>query len=64
MVTHIIPTPDEIDAVIFDMIAADAALVPENNSLNDLWSTVALDDHGEFRGYGFGHTPGEARAAA
>jgi hypothetical protein len=29
MDTHTIPTPDEIDAVIFDMIAAEAAQVPD-----------------------------------
>ena len=61
---HTIPTPDEIDAVIFDMIAADAARVPDDTSLDDLWSSVAFDGHGEFRGYGFGHTPTEARAGA
>jgi hypothetical protein len=61
---HIIPTPDEIDAVVFDMIAAEVAQVPDDTSLDDLWSSVALDRHGEFRGYGFGHTPAEARAAA
>ena len=32
--------------------------------LDDLWSSVAFDRHGEFRGYGFGHTPAEARASA
>ena len=64
MITHTLPTPDEIDAVIFDMIAAEAAQVPDSFSLNDLWSSVALDSHGAFRGYGFGHTTSEARAAA
>ena len=64
MNTHIIPTPHEIDAVIFDMIAAEAARVPDDTSLDELWSSVALDSAGEFRGYGFGHTPAEARAGA
>ena len=64
MNTHIIPTPHEIDAVIFDMIAAEAARVPDDTSLDELWSSVALDLAGEFRGYGFGHTPAEARAGA
>lgn len=59
-----IPTSDEIDAVIFDMIAAEAAQVPDDTSLNDLWSSVAFDRHGEFQGYGFGYTPAEARAGA
>jgi hypothetical protein len=57
-----IPMPYEIDAVIFDMIAAEATQVPDDTTLNDLWSSVALDRHGEFRGYG--HTPAEARAGA
>ena len=43
MNTHILPTPDEIDAVIFDMIAAEAAQVPDDTSLDELWSSVALD---------------------
>ena len=64
MNTHTIPTPDEIDAVIFDMIAAEAARAPDGTSLDDMWSSVALDRHGEFRGYGFGHTTTEARAGA
>jgi hypothetical protein len=59
-----IPTPDEIDAVILDMIAAEAAQVPDSGSLSDLWSSVATDPDGEFQGYGFGHTPTEARAHA
>ena len=62
MNTHTIPTPVEIDAVIFDMIAAEAAQVADATSLEELWSSVALDRHGEFRGYGFGHTSTEARA--
>jgi len=61
---QIIPTPDEIDAVIFDMIAAEVAQEPDDTSLNDLWSSVALDRHGDSQGYGFGHTPAEARAGA
>jgi hypothetical protein len=64
MSAHTIPTPDEIDAVIFDMIAAEAAQVPDDGSLDDLWSSVAFDPHGESEGYGFGHTPAEARAGA
>jgi hypothetical protein len=64
MNTCILPTPDEVDAVIFDMIAAEAAQVPEHTSLNDLWSSVAHDPQGQFQGYGYGHTPTEARAGA
>jgi hypothetical protein len=58
------PTPDEIDTVIFDMIAAEAAQVPDNGSLNDMWSIVAFDPHGEFCGYGFGYTPADALPGA
>jgi hypothetical protein len=43
MNTHTIPTPNDIDAVIFDMIAAEAAQVPHDTSLSDLWSIVARD---------------------
>ena len=57
------PSP-EIDAVIFDMIAAEAAQVPYDGSLDDLWSSVAYDPEGEFQGFGYGHTPNEARAGA
>jgi hypothetical protein len=43
MNTHILPTPDEIDAVIFDIIAAEAAQVPDDTSLDELWtSAVAM----------------------
>ena len=58
------PTPDQIDAVIFDMIAAEAAGVPDRTSLDDLWSSMAFDPTGEWQGYGFGHTPTDARAGA
>ena len=43
---HTVPTPDEIDAVIFDMIAAEAAQVPDHTSLGDLWSSVVRDARG------------------
>jgi hypothetical protein len=58
------PTEAEIDAVIFDMIAAEAARVPADTNLDDLWSSVARDAYGQFQGYGFGYTPAEARAGA
>ena len=58
------PTEEEIDAVIFDMIAAEAARVPTDTNLDDLWSSVARDAYGQFQGYGFGYTPAEARASA
>src|SRR5262245_8972453 len=59
-----IPTPDEIDAVIFDMIAAEAAQIPDTDKLTERWTSVALDPRGECQGYGFGYTPAEARAGA
>jgi hypothetical protein len=37
------PTPSELDAVIFDMIAAEAAQVPDDTSLDHLWSGVEPD---------------------
>jgi hypothetical protein len=54
------PTPDEVDAVLFDMIAAQAAQVPDDTSLDDFWWAEAVDPQGEVRGYGLGHTPAEA----
>jgi hypothetical protein len=45
-----LPTVDEIDAVIFDMIVAEAAGVPDRKSLDDLWSSLAFDPHGEWQG--------------
>lgn len=59
-----IPTPDEIDAVVFDMIATEAAQTLDDTDLDELWSSVARDQQGGFRGYGFGYTPAEARAGA
>jgi hypothetical protein len=44
------PTPDEVDAVIFDMIAAEAAQVPDDTSLDDFWWAEAIDPQGEVRG--------------
>jgi hypothetical protein len=42
MNTHILPTPDEIDAVIFDIIAAEAAQVPDDTSLDELWTSAVV----------------------
>jgi hypothetical protein len=50
--------------VVFDMIAAEAAQVPCDDNLDELWSTMAYDPQGEFQGFGYGHTPEEARACA
>ena len=40
------PTPDEIDAVIFDMIAAEAAQVSCDESLDNFWWAEAIDPRG------------------
>ena len=56
------PTPEEVDAVLFDMIAAQAAQVPHDTSLDDFWGAEAVNPQGEVGGYRLGHTPAEARA--
>ena len=58
------PTPDEIDAVIFDMIAAEAAQVSCDESLDNFWWAEAIDPRGGTQAYGLGHTSAEARAGA
>jgi hypothetical protein len=55
-----IPSPDEISAVISSVTSQ----VQDHSDLNDLWSSIALDSERQLRGYGFGHTPAEARASA
>jgi hypothetical protein len=64
--TSTLPTPDEIDAVIFDMIAAEAAQVHEwsDTNLSELWFCWAFDPQGQCRGGAFAYTPTEARALA
>jgi hypothetical protein len=57
MSAHTILTPDEIGAVIIDMIAAQ---VPDD--LDDLWWAEAFDPQARSRGYSLGYTPAEARA--
>ena len=57
------PTPDDIDAVIFDMITQELTGA-EPHELDELWTSVARDRQGEFRGCGFGLTPAEAHAGA
>jgi hypothetical protein len=59
-----LPTKDEVEAVIFDMIAAEKRGVPDNSNLDELWASEAFDPQGEAQGYGFGHTPTEAKAGA
>src|SRR5262245_31919161 len=58
------PSPNEIDSVVFDMIASDAAQVPDDTNLDELWSSEAFDPEGEWQGLGYGHSPEEARANA
>jgi hypothetical protein len=61
------PSPNEIDGVVFDTIAALAAQVPDDTggeNLEELWSSEAFDPEGEWRGLGYGHSPEEARAGA
>jgi hypothetical protein len=45
-----LPTRDEIDSVIFDMIAAEAAQVSDDTSLDE-WSE-ACDPLGQSRAFG------------
>jgi hypothetical protein len=58
---HAVPKPDEIDAVIANLIArraADHATMLE--VLNNLWFAVAIDPSAKMRTDGEGHTPAEA----
>jgi len=64
MILTTMPTPDEINAVIEDIIAADVAQVPDNTRLADLWTGEAFDPQGELEGIGYGWTPAEATAGA
>jgi hypothetical protein len=58
------PSPNEIDGVVFDTIASEAAQVPDDTNLDELWSSLAFDPEGELKGLGYGHSPEEARAGA
>jgi len=62
-----VPTPNEIDAVIADLMATEAVDVTSEavdvtsiEILNDFWFAKAIDPRGETRAYGLGHTPAEA----
>jgi hypothetical protein len=58
---HAVPTPDEIDAVIADLIATWAAEAARSfERLNASWSAVAIDPRTGRRGDGEGLTPAKA----
>jgi hypothetical protein len=50
--------------VIAEMIAAEAAQVSDDTSLDDLWEARAYDPQGELQGIGYGYTAAEACAGA
>ena len=58
-----VPTPDEIEAVISDLIQVEAGLV-DGPKFEELWWSAAYDPQGELRAYGLGVTPNDARAHA
>ena len=60
---YTLPTADEIEAVIFDLIQVQAGLAT-GPPFEDLWWTAAYDPQGELQAYGLGLTPTEARAHA
>jgi hypothetical protein len=58
---HAVPTPDEIDAVIADLIATEAARHAKSiEVLNNSWFAEAIGPRGEKRTWGEGLTPAEA----
>jgi hypothetical protein len=58
---HAVPTPDEIDAVIANLIATWAAESAKSTEvLNASWFAVAIDPRAKMRTDGMGHTPVEA----
>jgi hypothetical protein len=56
-----VPTPNEIEAVISDMIRVEAGLV-DGPSFEELWWSAVFDPQGELQAYGLGVTPTDARA--
>ena len=62
---HAVPTPDEIDAGIANLIATWAAKhARDTEVLNASWFAVAIDPRAKMRTDGMGHTPVEACAMA
>jgi hypothetical protein len=43
MSRNALPSPEEIDSVIFDIMAADKNGGPDNTSLDELWASEAFD---------------------
>src|SRR5262245_2194175 len=61
--TPTVPTPDEIEAVIFDLMRyADGPV--DGPELDELWWSAAFDPQGKLKAYGLGITPTDARAHA
>jgi hypothetical protein len=58
------PTPEEIAAVIEDLIASDVAKVPDTTMPSEMFECLAFDPNGNLQGVGYGWTPEEAKAAA
>lgn len=58
------PTPNEIDAVVFDMIAVEATGTQNDFDFDDVWECLAFDRDEELQGMGCGDTPAEAAACA
>ena len=62
---HAVPTPDEIDAAIANLIATWAAEDARNTEvLNASWFAVVIDPRSKIRTDGRGRTPAEACAKA
>jgi hypothetical protein len=59
--TCMVPTPNEIEAVISDMIRVEAGLA-KGPSFEELWWSAVFDPQGELQAYGLGVTPADARA--
>jgi len=58
---HAVPTPEEIDAGIADLIATHAADDARMTEVrNTSWFAVAIDPRGVTRDAGMGRTPAEA----
>jgi hypothetical protein len=54
-----VPTPDDIDDVIEDMLAGE----PHDKD-EPMWDALAYDPQGELQGVGYGYSLAEARALA
>jgi hypothetical protein len=61
--TSTVPTADEIEAVISNVIQVEDGLC-DGPSFDDLWWSEAIDPQGKSQAYGLGMTPDDARAHA